>query len=82
MVAQLLLRRQSDSLERLTLREREVLALMAEGRANAGIAGALVVSDSAVAERINNIFARPGLPAADADHRRLWERAVSPAARG
>lgn len=53
---------------------------MAEGRANTGIAEALVVSDSAVAKRINNIFARPGLPAAD--HRRVRERAVSPAARG
>jgi DNA-binding NarL/FixJ family response regulator len=70
-VAQLLLRRHSDPLERLTPREREVLALMAEGRSNAGIAEALVVSDSAVAKHINNIFAKLGLPAADADHRRV-----------
>lgn len=70
-VAQLLLRRHSDPLERLTPREREVLALMAEGRSNAGIGEALVVSDSAVAKHINNIFAKLGLPAADADHRRV-----------
>ncbi|CAG7649690.1 LuxR C-terminal-related transcriptional regulator [Actinacidiphila bryophytorum] len=70
-VAQLLLRRRSDPLSRLTPREREVLALMAEGRSNAGIAEALVVSDSAVAKHINNIFAKLALPAADADHRRV-----------
>ncbi|MFH9420789.1 response regulator [Streptomyces sp. NPDC017529] len=70
-VAQLLVRRQSDPLERLTEREREVLALMAEGRSNAGIAGALVVSESAVAKHINNILAKLDLPRADADHRRV-----------
>ncbi|MFF4486959.1 LuxR C-terminal-related transcriptional regulator [Streptomyces sp. NPDC001544] len=70
-IAQLLLRRHSDPLEGLTPREREVLALMAEGRSNAGIAEALVVSDSAVAKHINNIFAKLDLPAADADHRRV-----------
>ncbi|MFJ3339240.1 LuxR C-terminal-related transcriptional regulator [Streptomyces sp. NPDC086766] len=70
-IAQLLLRRHSDPLERLTPREREVLALMAEGRSNAGIAEALVVSESAVAKHINNIFAKLDLPAADADHRRV-----------
>ena len=71
-VAQLLLLRgNSDPLRRLTPREREVLAVMAEGRPNAGIAEALVVSDSAVAKHINNIFAKLDLPAADADHRRV-----------
>ncbi len=70
-VAQLLVRRRSDPLERLTEREREVLALMAEGRSNAGIAGALVVSESAVAKHINNILAKLDLPRADADHRRV-----------
>ncbi len=70
-VAQLLVRRRSDPLERLTEREREVLALMAEGRSNAGIAGALVVSESAVAKHINNILAKLNLPKADADHRRV-----------
>ncbi|MCX4551238.1 response regulator transcription factor [Streptomyces sp. NBC_01267] len=71
-VAQLLLRRRgADPLERLTPREREVLALMAEGRSNAGIAGQLVVSESAVAKHINNIFAKLDLGQADADHRRV-----------
>jgi DNA-binding NarL/FixJ family response regulator len=70
-VAQLLVRRRSDPLERLTQREREVLALMAEGRSNAGIAGELVVSESAVAKHINSILAKLDLPRADADHRRV-----------
>jgi DNA-binding NarL/FixJ family response regulator len=70
-VAQLLLRRGSDPLERLTPREREVLALMAEGRANADIAKTLVVSDSAVAKHINAIFAKLGLSAGDGDLRVL-----------
>ncbi|MFF0742442.1 response regulator [Streptomyces sp. NPDC004111] len=70
-VAQLLVRRRSDPLERLTEREREVLALMAEGRSNAGIAGQLVISESAVAKHINSILAKLDLPRAEADHRRV-----------
>ncbi|SNT18535.1 two component transcriptional regulator, LuxR family [Actinomadura meyerae] len=70
-VSQLLLRRHTDPLGRLTPREREVLAVMAEGRSNAGIAAALVISESAVAKHINNIFAKLDLPHAEADHRRV-----------
>ncbi|MDH6580224.1 response regulator transcription factor [Kitasatospora sp. MAP5-34] len=71
-VAQLLVRQQSDPLERLTPREREVLSLMAEGRSNAGISEALVVGESAVAKHINNIFTKLDLTtAADGDHRRV-----------
>ncbi|WP_026341341.1 response regulator transcription factor [Actinomadura atramentaria] len=70
-VAQLLLRRNADPLGRLTPRERDVLALMAEGRSNAGIAGALTVSESAVAKHINSIFTKLDLPHAEGDHRRV-----------
>jgi DNA-binding NarL/FixJ family response regulator len=70
-VSQLLLRRHRDPLDRLTPREKEVLALMAEGRSNAGIAAALVVSESAVAKHINSIFAKLDLPHAEGDHRRV-----------
>ncbi|GAA3174801.1 response regulator transcription factor [Streptomyces ramulosus] len=70
-VSQLLIRRASDPLERLTAREREVLALMAEGRSNSAVAAQLVVSESAVAKHINSIFTKLDLPKADADHRRV-----------
>ncbi|MEV7005655.1 response regulator transcription factor [Streptosporangium sp. NPDC051022] len=70
-VAQLLLRGRSDPLDRLTRREYEVLALIAEGRSNTGIAEALVVSESAVGKHINNIFAKLDLSGADKDHRRV-----------
>jgi DNA-binding NarL/FixJ family response regulator len=69
-VSQLLVRR-TDPLDRLTPREHDVLALMAEGRSNGGIAGALVVSESAVAKHVNSIFAKLGLTPADSDHRRV-----------
>ena len=69
-VSQLLVRR-TDPLGRLTRREREVLALMAEGRSNAGIAGTLVVSESAGAKHVNSIFTKLGLGPADTDHRRV-----------
>ncbi|MGI5138402.1 MULTISPECIES: response regulator [unclassified Streptomyces] len=70
-VSQLLVRRHSDPLDRLTAREREVLESMAGGRSNAGIAEQLVISESAVAKHINSIFAKLDLPKADADHRRV-----------
>lgn len=70
-VAQLLARRHSDPLDRLTPREREVLELMAGGRSNSGVSAELVVSESAVAKHINSIFTKLDLPKADADHRRV-----------
>ena len=70
-VSQLLLRRHSDPLDRLTPREREVLSLMAEGRSNAAIAETLVITDSAVAKHINSIFTKLDLPPDEADHRRV-----------
>jgi DNA-binding NarL/FixJ family response regulator len=55
----------------LTAREREVLALMAEGRSNAGVAAALVISAGAVEKHVASIFAKLGLPASEADNRRV-----------
>jgi DNA-binding NarL/FixJ family response regulator len=60
-----------DALSRLTAREREVLELMAEGRSNAAIAEALVVTSGAVEKHITNIFAKLELPACEDDHRRV-----------
>jgi DNA-binding NarL/FixJ family response regulator len=71
-IAQLLSRRaHRQPLESLTAREREVLALMAEGRTNAGIAKRLVVTEKAVTKHINNIFARLGLYPGEDDNRRV-----------
>ena len=70
-VAQLLLRRGADPLEALTQRERDVLALMAEGRSNTEISTALVITESAVSKHINSIFAKLGLHASDTGHRRV-----------
>ena len=70
-VAQLLVRRPADPLDRLTPRERDVLALMAEGRANAAIADVLAVSESAVGKHINNIFMKLDLQPDDLGHRRV-----------
>jgi DNA-binding NarL/FixJ family response regulator len=55
----------------LTPREREVLELMAEGRSNAAVARALVVSGGAVEKHVRNIFSKLDLPASDDDHRRV-----------
>ena len=69
-VAQLLARSRHP-LGDLTPREREVLALMAEGRSNAALAAALVVGSGAVEKHINNIFTKLGLAPAERDHRRV-----------
>ncbi|MQY40353.1 Transcriptional regulatory protein DegU [Streptomyces sp. RB17] len=65
------LRRRRDSIDRLSPREREVLALMAEGRFNAAIAKTLYVTDAAVSKHIRSIFTKLDLPPADTDHRRV-----------
>jgi DNA-binding NarL/FixJ family response regulator len=71
-VAQLLARsRRHDPLERLSPREREVLGLMAEGRSNAAIGMALVISDGAVEKHVRNIFTKLDLPPTELDHRRV-----------
>jgi DNA-binding NarL/FixJ family response regulator len=71
-VAQLVARGGPDGpLSELTPREREVLALMAEGRSNAGIAQALVLTVGAVEKHIASIFGKLGLVQSDSDHRRV-----------
>jgi DNA-binding NarL/FixJ family response regulator len=72
-VAQLVTRHRTNGgpLDELTPREREVLELMAEGRSNAAIASALVVTDGAVEKHISSIFGKLGLPPSDTDHRRV-----------
>jgi DNA-binding NarL/FixJ family response regulator len=71
-VSQLLAKRVRDvPLGRLTPREREVLAFMAEGRSNAAVAAGLVVSEKAVSKHIGNIFMKLDLPQSDDDNRRV-----------
>jgi DNA-binding NarL/FixJ family response regulator len=70
-IAQLLVRSRNDPIDRLTPRELEVLRLMAEGRSNNGIAGALRVTHSAVEKYVSNIFSKLDLPPTDTDHRRV-----------
>ncbi|MGW8063604.1 response regulator [Streptomyces ziwulingensis] len=70
-VVRQLLRRRRDPLERLSPREREVLALIAEGRSNGAIARELVVSEAAVGKHVGSILAKLDLPPADGTHRRV-----------
>jgi DNA-binding NarL/FixJ family response regulator len=60
-----------DRLLPLTVREHDVLAAMAEGKSNAGIAGALFVSQAAVEKHVTSIFRKLGIPEASSEHRRV-----------
>jgi DNA-binding NarL/FixJ family response regulator len=64
-------RRRNDPLAVLTAREREVLALMAEGRSNAGIAHRLWVTEGTVEKHVRSIMAKLDLPETEDDHRRV-----------
>ncbi|MFJ4688769.1 response regulator [Streptomyces sp. NPDC091377] len=70
-VVRQLLRRRRDPLERLTAREREVLALVAQGRSNRAVARELVVSEAAVGKHIGSILTKLDLPQAEETHRRV-----------
>jgi DNA-binding NarL/FixJ family response regulator len=63
--------RQIGGLGGLTPREREVLELMAEGRSNAAIAEAMLISSGAVEKHVASIFGKLGLPSSEADNRRV-----------
>jgi len=69
-VAQLIGRR-NDPLSTLTPREREVLALMGEGRTNAAISAALFIGTGAVEKNVTSIFQKLGLDDSGSDHRRV-----------
>jgi DNA-binding NarL/FixJ family response regulator len=60
-----------DALDELSEREREVLALMAEGRSNHAIAERLVITDRTVEKHVNGIFEKLNLPPSPEDHRRV-----------
>jgi DNA-binding NarL/FixJ family response regulator len=71
-IVQLMLgRRRDEPLEELTAREREVLALMAEGRSNQAIAEDLVITERAVEKHVTSIFGKLGLPSTGETHRRV-----------
>jgi DNA-binding NarL/FixJ family response regulator len=63
--------RRHDPLAELTAREREVLALMAEGRSNNGIADRLYITEGAVEKHVRSILMKLDLPMTEADHRRV-----------
>jgi DNA-binding CsgD family transcriptional regulator len=64
-------RRRCDPLASLSAREREVLALIAEGHSNAAIARKLFITEAAVGKHVGNIFAKLRLPQADDTNRRV-----------
>ncbi len=64
-------RRVDDPLDEITPREREVLALMAEGRSNAGIAHTLFVTEGTVEKHVHSILSKLPLPESEDDHRRV-----------
>jgi DNA-binding NarL/FixJ family response regulator len=64
-------RRRRDPLDALSPREREVLALMAEGGSNAGIARRIVVTEGTVEKHVRSILTKLNLPESDAEHRRV-----------
>ncbi len=70
-VATVMAKRREEPVDRLTSREKEVLAQMAEGRSNAAIAVRLSVTEKAVAKHINSIFTKLDLPLDEDDHRRV-----------
>jgi DNA-binding NarL/FixJ family response regulator len=68
-----------DPVDELTPREREVLALMAQGLSNTAICGALFISPKTLERHVQNVFLKLGLPPSPQDHRRvravlLWLR--------
>ena len=82
-IAAIMDRRATGPLDRLTPREREVLALMAEGRSNAAVAGRLGITEKAIAKHTNNIFLKLDLPIDSDDNRRVlavvaWLAASTP----
>jgi DNA-binding NarL/FixJ family response regulator len=64
-------RRRRDPLDVLSAREREVLALMAEGRSNAGIAGEIFVAEGTVEKHVRSILTKLDLPETESGHRRV-----------
>ena len=70
-VSRMIGRRDTDELDRLTPRERDVLRLMAEGRSNRGIAETLIVTEDAVEKHVNNLLRKLDITGAPTDHRRV-----------